>query len=147
MDESRPPRMRIVVIGGAGNFGARIVRALRSDPNIELLVAGRRMISVPDAEDVPGVSSEVSCGELGRESDKEMMPTEWQRAIECRVATELRTGTPNPRSRSFRKSCAEIIQGLLLLQRSPAIIWLLDTPSRSAQLPNAPHASSAQHAS
>ncbi len=92
-------------------------------------------------------SSEVSCGELGRESDKEMMPTEWQRAIECRVATELRTGTPNPRSRSFRKSCAEIIQGLLLLQRSPAIIWLLDTPSRSAQLPNAPHASSAQHAS
>ena len=92
-------------------------------------------------------SSEVSCGELGRESDKEMMPTEWQRAIECRVATELRTGAPNPRSRSFRKSCAEIIQGLLLLQRSPAIIWLLDTPSRSAQLPNAPHASSAQHAS
>ena len=47
--------MRIVVVGGAGNFGARIVRALRGDPNIELLVAGRRIVSVPDAEDVPGV--------------------------------------------------------------------------------------------
>ncbi|HEY0799232.1 MAG TPA: hypothetical protein VGD54_00200 [Steroidobacteraceae bacterium] len=45
--------MRIVVLGGAGNFGARIVRALRTDPSIELLVAGRRMVSVPAAEDVP----------------------------------------------------------------------------------------------
>lgn len=31
--------MRVVVVGGAGNFGARIVRALRGDPNIELIVA------------------------------------------------------------------------------------------------------------
>jgi hypothetical protein len=44
-----------VVLGGAGNFGARIVRALRADPNIEPLVAGRRIVSVPAAEDVPGV--------------------------------------------------------------------------------------------
>src|SRR5271163_4347842 len=55
MDESALPRLRIVVIGGAGNFGARIVRALRGDPNIELLVAGRRIVSVPDVEDVPSV--------------------------------------------------------------------------------------------
>jgi len=55
MDESGLPRMRIVVVGGAGNFGARIVRALRGDPNIELLVAGRRIVSVPDSGDVPGV--------------------------------------------------------------------------------------------
>jgi hypothetical protein len=48
-------RMRIVVVGGAGNFGARIVRALRGDPNVELLVAGRRKVPVPAAEDVPGV--------------------------------------------------------------------------------------------
>src|SRR5580658_9316088 len=47
--------MRIVVVGGAGNFGARIVRALRADPSIELLVAGRRIVSVPAAQDVPGV--------------------------------------------------------------------------------------------
>ena len=47
--------MRIVVVGGAGNFGARIVRALRGDPNVELLVAGRRNVPVPAAEDVPGV--------------------------------------------------------------------------------------------
>jgi len=45
--------MRVIVLGGAGNFGARIVRALRGDPTIDLLVAGRRPISVPGAEDVP----------------------------------------------------------------------------------------------
>ncbi len=44
--------MRIVVVGGAGNFGARIVRALRAHPSIELLVAGCRIVSVPAAEDV-----------------------------------------------------------------------------------------------
>jgi nucleoside-diphosphate-sugar epimerase len=45
--------MRVIVLGGAGNFGARIVRALRGDPTIDLLVAGRRLIAVPGAEDVP----------------------------------------------------------------------------------------------
>ncbi len=45
--------MRVIVLGGAGNFGARIVRALRGDPTIDLLVAGRRSILVPGAEDVP----------------------------------------------------------------------------------------------
>jgi saccharopine dehydrogenase-like NADP-dependent oxidoreductase len=45
--------MRVIVLGGAGNFGARIVRALRGDPAIDLLVAGRRPFSVPGAEDVP----------------------------------------------------------------------------------------------
>jgi hypothetical protein len=59
MNESGLPRMRVVVIGGAGNFGARIVRALRGDANIELLVAGRRIVSVPGAEDVPGVVIDV----------------------------------------------------------------------------------------
>ena len=43
--------MRVIVLGGAGNFGARIVRALRGDPTIDLLVAGRRPISVSGAED------------------------------------------------------------------------------------------------
>jgi saccharopine dehydrogenase-like NADP-dependent oxidoreductase len=33
--------MRIVVLGGRGNFGARIVRALQSDSGIEVLAAGR----------------------------------------------------------------------------------------------------------
>jgi len=45
--------MRVIVLGGAGNFGARIVRALRGDPTIDLMVAGRRLISVPGAQDVP----------------------------------------------------------------------------------------------
>jgi saccharopine dehydrogenase-like NADP-dependent oxidoreductase len=44
--------MRIIVLGGAGNFGARIIRALRGDPTIDLLIAGRRSILVPGAEDV-----------------------------------------------------------------------------------------------
>jgi hypothetical protein len=47
--------LRIVVLGGAGNFGARIVRALRADPSIDLWVAGRRASSVSVPEDVPGV--------------------------------------------------------------------------------------------
>ncbi len=34
--------MRVVVLGGAGNFGARIVRALQHDTGIELISAGRR---------------------------------------------------------------------------------------------------------
>jgi hypothetical protein len=33
--------MRVVVLGGRGNFGARIVRALHSDSGIEALAAGR----------------------------------------------------------------------------------------------------------
>jgi saccharopine dehydrogenase-like NADP-dependent oxidoreductase len=43
--------MRVIVLGGAGNFGARILRALGGDPTIDLLVAGRRSILVPGAED------------------------------------------------------------------------------------------------
>jgi nucleoside-diphosphate-sugar epimerase len=45
--------MRVIVLGGAGNFGARIVRALSGDPTIDLLAAGRRSFLVPGAEDVP----------------------------------------------------------------------------------------------
>lgn len=33
---------RVVVLGGAGNFGARIVRALLDEPGVEVLAAGRR---------------------------------------------------------------------------------------------------------
>jgi hypothetical protein len=48
--------MRVVVLGGAGNFGARIVRALRDEPSIELISAGRRKQPVPGAEAVTVVS-------------------------------------------------------------------------------------------
>ena len=33
--------MKVVVLGGYGNFGARISRALAGDPAIQLIVAGR----------------------------------------------------------------------------------------------------------
>jgi short subunit dehydrogenase-like uncharacterized protein len=33
--------LKIIVLGGYGNFGARICRALVNTPNIELIVAGR----------------------------------------------------------------------------------------------------------
>lgn len=46
---------RVVVLGGAGNFGARIVRDLGSEPGIEVLVAGRRAASLPVAPPVRGV--------------------------------------------------------------------------------------------
>jgi saccharopine dehydrogenase-like NADP-dependent oxidoreductase len=44
--------MRVIVLGGAGNFGARIVRALAGDDDIELLCAGRRAQSVAGAGQV-----------------------------------------------------------------------------------------------
>ena len=33
--------MKTLVLGGYGNFGARICRALAQDPGIELVVGGR----------------------------------------------------------------------------------------------------------
>ena len=45
--------MRVVVLGGTGNFGARIVRALKDDAGIELVATGRRARSVPGAAEVP----------------------------------------------------------------------------------------------
>ncbi|MEO8314449.1 MAG: saccharopine dehydrogenase NADP-binding domain-containing protein [Pseudomonadota bacterium] len=50
---SQAERLRIVVLGGAGNFGARIVRALCSEPGVQLIAAGRRAVTVPGAPDVP----------------------------------------------------------------------------------------------
>ncbi|MGD9598474.1 MAG: saccharopine dehydrogenase family protein [Steroidobacteraceae bacterium] len=47
--------MRILVLGGSGNFGARIVRALAVDSSLELVAASRNGTRVPGAEDVPAV--------------------------------------------------------------------------------------------
>jgi hypothetical protein len=43
------------VLGGAGNFGARIVRALNAEPGLTLIAAGRRSAAVPGADDVQTV--------------------------------------------------------------------------------------------
>jgi saccharopine dehydrogenase-like NADP-dependent oxidoreductase len=59
--------MRVIVLGGAGNFGARIVRALRGDPTIDLLVAGRRLIAVPGAEDVPCAVIDIGAPEFAQQ--------------------------------------------------------------------------------
>jgi saccharopine dehydrogenase-like NADP-dependent oxidoreductase len=45
--------MRVVVLGGSGNFGARIVRALNGEPGFDLIAAGRRLVPVPGAPEVP----------------------------------------------------------------------------------------------
>jgi saccharopine dehydrogenase-like NADP-dependent oxidoreductase len=58
--------MRVVVVGGAGNFGARIVRALHGDPTIELVVAGRRKVSVPGAEEVRSVLIDIDGAEFAQ---------------------------------------------------------------------------------
>ena len=39
--------MRIVVLGGSGNFGARICRALIEDRSLEVVSAGRRSAAAP----------------------------------------------------------------------------------------------------
>ena len=59
--------MRIVVVGGTGNFGARIVRALRGNPDIDLVVAGRRPISVPGAEDVPCAVADIGAADFDQQ--------------------------------------------------------------------------------
>ena len=58
--------MRVIVLGGAGNFGARIARALRGDPTIDLRIAGRRLESVPGAEDVPGVVVDIGAPDFAQ---------------------------------------------------------------------------------
>ncbi len=56
--------MRVIVLGGAGNFGARIVRALGRDRNIELVSAGRRAQAVPGAAQVASVALDVAADDL-----------------------------------------------------------------------------------
>lgn len=48
--------MHILVLGGAGNFGARIVRALYPDQTLRITAASRRGSSVPGAESVSAVA-------------------------------------------------------------------------------------------
>jgi hypothetical protein len=56
--------MRVVVLGGAGNFGARIVRALQADRTIELICAGRRARVVPGLEQVSTVTLDIAAAEF-----------------------------------------------------------------------------------
>jgi len=48
--------MHILVLGGTGNFGARIVRALHADPKLRVTAASRRGSCVPGAESVTTVA-------------------------------------------------------------------------------------------
>jgi saccharopine dehydrogenase-like NADP-dependent oxidoreductase len=57
--------MRVIVLGGAGNFGARIVRALRHDQGIELVSAGRRAQPVPGAEQVAVTALDIAEADFG----------------------------------------------------------------------------------
>ncbi len=47
--------MRVIVLGGTGNFGARICRALRADADIEVVSASRKGNHVPDGSGVRSV--------------------------------------------------------------------------------------------
>jgi uncharacterized protein YbjT (DUF2867 family) len=47
--------MRVVVLGGSGNFGARICRALRGDADIEVLSAGRHIRHSADSAGIESV--------------------------------------------------------------------------------------------
>jgi hypothetical protein len=52
--------MRIIVLGGTGNFGARIVRALCNDPVIELLMTSRRGATISGAGQARAVPLDVA---------------------------------------------------------------------------------------
>jgi saccharopine dehydrogenase-like NADP-dependent oxidoreductase len=56
--------MRVVVLGGAGNFGARIMRALCRDEGIELVSAGRRAQSVPGAEQAAVATLDIAAADF-----------------------------------------------------------------------------------
>lgn len=56
--------MRVVVLGGAGNFGARIVRALKGQPGLRLVSAGRRATPVPGAADVPTAVLDIAAADF-----------------------------------------------------------------------------------
>jgi len=56
--------MRIVVLGGAGNFGARIVRALCHDAGIELICAGRAGRAAAGAEQVTTARLDVAASQF-----------------------------------------------------------------------------------
>jgi hypothetical protein len=45
-----------VVLGASGNFGARIVRALQTDPRLRITAASRRGTPIPGADAVPSVA-------------------------------------------------------------------------------------------
>jgi len=57
--------MRVVVLGGTGNFGARIVRALSADPRIELLIAGRRGRRLAGSEHLSSVALDLTSVDFG----------------------------------------------------------------------------------
>lgn len=52
--------MRVVVLGATGNFGARIVRALLHDANIEPVAAGRSRKTIPGAGSVESAVLDIS---------------------------------------------------------------------------------------
>ena len=56
---------RVVVLGGTGNFGARIVRALKDDRGIEVVAASRSGKAVPGAEGVRAVVLDAFAADFG----------------------------------------------------------------------------------
>lgn len=62
IDRQRP--LRVVVLGGNGNFGARVIRALDGDPDIELESAGRRPRPIPAADAVRCVTLDVGAADF-----------------------------------------------------------------------------------
>jgi hypothetical protein len=58
--------MRVVVLGGTGNFGARIVRALMEEPSIVVVATARRARIVPGAEGVQVVPLNLAASDFSR---------------------------------------------------------------------------------
>jgi hypothetical protein len=58
--------MRTIVLGGAGNFGARIVRALKHESGIELLAGSRSAACVPGCEDIASVAIDIDANDFAQ---------------------------------------------------------------------------------
>jgi len=59
-------RCRTLVIGGSGNFGARIARALRGDPDIELVIAARHAPRDPEIAGIRHERLDIQVEDLGK---------------------------------------------------------------------------------
>jgi saccharopine dehydrogenase-like NADP-dependent oxidoreductase len=56
--------VRVLVLGGSGNFGARIVRALQGDPAIELVAVNRRAAPISGVRGVQSVALDMSASDF-----------------------------------------------------------------------------------
>ena len=113
--------MKTLVVGGYGNFGARICRALGGDPQIELLIAGRdpqraKMLAAAIGGNARGVAIDLDSADF---------PTELQR-----LGVELLIHTAGPfQQQGYRVAEAAAASGAHYIDLSDGRRFVCDFPA------------------